>query len=185
MKSDRDKWEERYVQTPEEYAEPDEFLTIHRELLRPPGRALDLACGRGAESLWLAAHGYTVDAFDISFTALGALRATAVSKGLPIHAAAVDLDDYPLATDVYDLVIVFNFWIESLPARIDRALKRGGLVIYSTFNQTHTSVQPTFNPAYLLPNDGLMRGFTGYDILVYEPSTGERGGVSRIICRKP
>jgi len=45
-----------------------------------PGRALDLGCGEGADSVWLAQRGWTVVAVDISDTALGRAREAAVSR---------------------------------------------------------------------------------------------------------
>jgi SAM-dependent methyltransferase len=45
-----------------------------------PGRALDLGCGEGADSVWLAQRGWTVVAVDISDTALGRARDAAVSR---------------------------------------------------------------------------------------------------------
>ncbi len=47
-----------------------------------PGRALDLGCGEGADSVWLAERGWTVVAVDISDTALGRARAAASARGV-------------------------------------------------------------------------------------------------------
>ena len=53
--------------------EPSRFL---REVLEseswdlPPGRALDLACGKGRNALYLASRGFHVTAVDISPVAL-------------------------------------------------------------------------------------------------------------------
>jgi len=46
------------------------------------GRALDLGCGEGADALWLAEHGWTVVAVDVSTTALSRARAAAESRGM-------------------------------------------------------------------------------------------------------
>ena len=45
-------------------------------------RALDLGCGEGAYAIWLAEHGWTVTAVDISDTALARARAAAVDRVL-------------------------------------------------------------------------------------------------------
>jgi len=46
------------------------------------GRALDLGCGEGADAIWLAEHGWTVVAVDVSTTALSRARAAAESRGM-------------------------------------------------------------------------------------------------------
>jgi len=43
----------------------------------PPGRALDVGCGEGADALWLAERGWQVIAVDISAVALARARAHA------------------------------------------------------------------------------------------------------------
>lgn len=48
----------------------------------PPGTALELGCGEGADALWLAARGWTVTAVDISPTALGVAAAQAARQAL-------------------------------------------------------------------------------------------------------
>ena len=46
------------------------------------GRALDLGCGEGGDTLWLAEHGWQVTGVDISDTALGRAAAEAKARGL-------------------------------------------------------------------------------------------------------
>ncbi len=50
---------------------PDENLVDHVERGRVEvGRALDIGCGTGRNALWLAEHGFDVDAVDLSATAV-------------------------------------------------------------------------------------------------------------------
>lgn len=45
-------------------------------------RALDLGCGEGGDAVWLAEHGWSVVAVDVSATALERARAAAESRGV-------------------------------------------------------------------------------------------------------
>ena len=47
-----------------------------------PGRALDLGCGEGADSIWLAERGWRVTAVDIAPTALERAAANAAAAGV-------------------------------------------------------------------------------------------------------
>jgi tellurite methyltransferase len=183
LKADREKWDSRYAEEAGSFPAPDEFLIAHESLLKH-GRALDLACGRGGNAIFLAERGYSVDAVDISFQALNPLHAEAVRRKLDIHCVVADLDRYFIPNDVYDLVIVFYYFSKPLMRNIKGALKERGLIFYSTFNDRHTSVRPEFNPAYLVSAERLLSYFDDFDLLVYEPAAGEHRNVSRLIARK-
>ena len=73
-----------------------------------PGRALDVGAGEGADAIWLAERGWTVDALDISGVALQRGRAEATARGADIatridwlHADVLS-DELPAGP--YDLV---------------------------------------------------------------------------------
>ena len=57
----------------------------------PPGRALDLGCGEGADSVWLAHRGWDVVAVDISETALGRAKEAAGTRGVTDQRRLFDL----------------------------------------------------------------------------------------------
>ncbi|MFD8012009.1 class I SAM-dependent methyltransferase [Streptomyces sp. NPDC058955] len=63
---------------------PDENLAAYAErgLLQGGGRALDLGCGPGRNALYLASLGYTVDAVDLSATAIGWAQERARQNGV-------------------------------------------------------------------------------------------------------
>jgi SAM-dependent methyltransferase len=84
-------------------AGPDEHLAAHLASGRfgAPGRALDLGCGTGRNAAELAAHGWEVDAVDLSATALATAR-TRVPATVRLHHG--DAFALPALTGPYDLV---------------------------------------------------------------------------------
>lgn len=74
----------------------------------PPGRALDVGCGEGADAMWLAERGWKVTAVDVSSVAIERARAAAETTGLgsAVSWQVVDvLTDRPEA-EAYDLVLM-------------------------------------------------------------------------------
>jgi len=183
MISDRKRWDSRYLSEGDNFPEPDAFLVEHSHLLEG-GRAFYPACGLGGNALFLAERGYRVDATDISVVALRRLLCEASARNLPVRVFVADLDYFPLPRDLYDLVLVFNFFAPTLIAAIKASVRSGGLIFYSTYNFRHTSLKPGFNPEYLVPRGGLFPYFQDLDILVDEPEAGEAMNVSRLIARK-
>lgn len=78
----------------------------------PPGRAVDLGCGTGANVLFLAEHGFHATGVDFSKAAVEGGRREASSRGLADRAAFVvaDLTAPELAglAGFFDLVMAWN-----------------------------------------------------------------------------
>jgi SAM-dependent methyltransferase len=101
-----------------------------------PGHALDLGCGEGADACWLAEHGWTVVAVDISDTALQRATVAAEERGLAdrIEFAQHNLSDsFPDGT--FDLISaqflhsMIPFDRPRLLKRAARAVRPGGLLV--------------------------------------------------------
>ncbi|AKF03973.1 class I SAM-dependent methyltransferase [Sandaracinus amylolyticus] len=114
MTYDRAYWEGLWAKTLREHPDkvarrpPNAHLITEIASLRP-GRVLDAGCGHGAETLWLAAHGWTVTAVDFSASALAHARSTAEALGPEIAAritwVEADLGAWTPPRAQFDLVV--------------------------------------------------------------------------------
>ena len=75
---------------------PHEFSVLAAEIA-PAGDALDLGCGEGYDALFLAEHGFSVTAVDISDVALSGLDRMAHEKGADIRTQKVDVRSIELS----------------------------------------------------------------------------------------
>jgi SAM-dependent methyltransferase len=133
----RDRWDRFYGDRDRDVpffaAKPDENLVTHLGgALRTPGRALDLGSGPGRNALHLAAAGWTVDAVDLSPTAVAWGRERAAAAGVEVAFRCADAFAADL-TGPYDLVYDSGC-LHHLPphrrvgylALLDRCLAPGG-----------------------------------------------------------
>src|SRR5215471_4558765 len=63
-------WDERYRSAQRVWSDNPNPQLVAEVADRPPGRALDVGSGEGADAIWLARRGWTVVAADISGVAL-------------------------------------------------------------------------------------------------------------------
>ncbi len=185
---DRQRWEERYRSGRRSATEaPSEFLVAHADCFR--GRVLDVAAGAGRNAIFLARRGVTVEALDVSSTGLRLATAVAAAERLPLTAAQVDLENFPLPHRRYDGIINIRYLQRSLFTPFRRALKPGGIILFETFLIDQQSISEHRNPAYLLQRGELRAAFSDCDILVYEEGLYETScGASylaRMLARYP
>jgi SAM-dependent methyltransferase len=67
---DKGFWDERYSSARQVWSGDPNPQLVAEVAGRPPGRALDVGCGEGADAIWLAQQGWAVVAADISSVAL-------------------------------------------------------------------------------------------------------------------
>lgn len=165
---DRQRWDRRYSDPTEhvQREEPDALLVRHTPPAAPGARALELACGLGRNAIWLAEQGYTVDAFDISLSALRQAREAMLARGLRgVNFVVADLDHYALPDREYDLVCVFRFLDRALLPAIRNRVRPGGVLIYQTLNTGHLVRHPETNRDQLLQRGELPERFPGWTVL--------------------
>ena len=96
-----------------------------------PGVALDLACGTGRNSFWLAEQGWSVTAVDGAAAAIEVLRERAISSGLRIQAEVADLKaaEYRIAPSGWDLITICYYLQRDLFGPALEGVRPGGLLL--------------------------------------------------------
>lgn len=111
-------WEDRYLSTERVWSGRVNPRLAEVAADLPPGRALDLGCGEGADALWLADRGWRVVAVDVSDTALQRARAAASAQNA---FGRIDFQRHNLnetfPQGMFDLISAQYF---HSPARLDR-----------------------------------------------------------------
>jgi len=184
MKSDQKRWDQRFTEKRFAFGKKaNSFLRKHIALL-PKGKVLDLAAGEGRNAVFLAQHGFKVDAVDISEIGLKKTRTLAEKRMVRVHTILADLDTYQIKGGDYDLITNFYFLNRKIIPRIKRGLKRGGLVIFETYLLEHRRLHTggPKNPKYFLKPNEPLHLFKGFRILVYREGIFEEGGKEKAIA---
>jgi SAM-dependent methyltransferase len=133
-------------------------------LVRPAGRALDLAAGGGRHVRLLRERGFAVCAVDRDIGALAPLA----GPGVEIRQADLEGGDPWLLGDGYDGIVVTNYLYRPLLPVIARSLAPGGLVIYETFMCGNERFGRPRNPDFLLRPGELLEAFAGLTVVAFE-----------------
>ncbi len=143
---------------------PSPWLVRWAHLIAPGARVLDLACGHGRHTRWLAARGAYVTAIDRDEAALATLSTLA-----NVTTLAADLEGapWPLAEGTtFDAVIVTNYLHRPLLSRIAASVAPGGVLIYETFAQGNERYGKPSNPLFLLAPGELLDAARTADLRV-------------------
>jgi tellurite methyltransferase len=168
-----------------------------------PGKALDIGAGEGETSLWLADHGFSIDALEPEPGQAAALGARVASSAIQLH--QVDVLDFTIPALHYDLIFasaVLHFidpdQLAPLSRRLIRGLRPGGMLFAAVFTSDDPSAcehQPDypgrvrhyfepgelrhlFQPLYVLYYDEARRAAP-------ESTYGYRAGATLIARRFP
>ena len=168
---DRMRWDQQHLKSLGTEP-PSAFL---REILESDawtglgGTALDLACGKGRNAIYLAQRGFAVTALDISAVALEEGRRRAQQQDLKIDWHLCDLEARTLAAAAgdFDLIVNFNYLQRALIRPMQQAVKPRGHVIFETYLIDQAAVGHPKNPDYLLRHNELLDCFRDFRVLFY------------------
>ncbi|MBQ7528733.1 class I SAM-dependent methyltransferase [bacterium] len=166
--SDYDLWEERYNAPGRKLKEPEPFVVSCSKYLYP-GRVLDIACGEGRHSLYVANLGaqFEVWGIDRSPTAIDFCQRAAKEGNLNnTNFLVCDLEKEPLPSGLWENIIVTRYWQEELCAQIISKLVPGGVLIYETYTVDYLRYGER-NRKHLLQPGQLKEAFAKLKILNY------------------
>jgi 2-polyprenyl-3-methyl-5-hydroxy-6-metoxy-1,4-benzoquinol methylase len=189
MEADRKRWNERYAA--DGYllgVAPAPFLAGQMERLLslcPGRRALDIACGEGRNSVFLARHGFSVTGIDISEQALAKGKRLAEEAGVRCDFRRADLEECAI-TGSYDLILNINFLLRSLFPSLVAALTPGGILLVDTILAVPETLS-RYRPEHLLRPGELALLFDRYagTILHAEELPAAAMPTARLLFRMP
>jgi len=139
-----------------------------------PGRALDLACGKGRNALWLAERGWQVTAVD---------RSPITIPAVETYVADLEKHEFSIAEASWDLIVVCYYLQRDLFEPVKRGLKPGGiaLAIVHMFEPGHEQSRFSLHPGELA------KYFEGWEILHYREGASSdpnhKRAVAEIVAR--
>jgi SAM-dependent methyltransferase len=105
------------------------------DLLPTHGTALDLACGLGAQSLWLASRGLDVRALDVSPVAVEIANRSGEHHGLHVDATVWDTDEgLPDGLDGLAMIVCQRYRASDLYLDLIGLLRPGGVLILTVLS---------------------------------------------------
>jgi SAM-dependent methyltransferase len=182
--------------------EPNTWLREHVGTLPAGGRVLCVADGEGRNSVWLAQHGFQVEAFDVSPVAVAKARALAAQANVAVDHAVADVDSLDWPQDTLDGVVAIFIQFadpamrQRLFSRMAAALRPGGVLLLQGYTPRQlaygTGGPPVLSHLY---TEALLReAFAGLDIVelrAYEAEVHEgsghhgRSALIGLVARRP
>lgn len=178
---DRRRWEERYAagrgDSEMDRVGPPSLFEPYEDLFPTRGHALDVACGRGRTSVWLASRGLEVLGVDIAPSALAVARRLAEGAGVAgaCRFEVADLDAGLPPGPPEDVIVCHMFRDERLDRPMVDRLAPDGILAVAVRSEVGAG------PGRFQATAGeLRRAFAGLSVL----AGGEGDGRAWLLARK-
>lgn len=146
--------------------QPSAWLERFAGLIPAAGRVLDLACGDGRHTRFLASHGHPVTAVDIDVTGLADL---AGNPGIDILQADLEKDEWPFVPASFAGIVITNYLHRPHFRVLPDTLAPGGVLIIETFAAGNEHFGRPRNPDFLLAPGELLSAFAAtLQVVAYE-----------------
>lgn len=152
------------------------------------GKAIDIACGTGRNSFYLAEQGFEVEGIDFSDIAIGKCKARAGSFNGKAEFKVQSLDFFLMPIQKYDTVIVSDIKASArLIDEIKKGLSIGGTLLLEVYTLNHLKN----NPGLDIPVEEcykpfeLARMLKDWNLLYYDERHQGKEYKARALAAKP
>lgn len=161
---------------------PSAWVVKWSNAIEAGGIVLDLACGSGRHSRFLAENGFRVLAADIDLSRFGA-----VAENIQTLQADLEGSPWPFHGRTFDAIVVTNYLHRPRFEYLLAGVRSGGLLIYETFAAGNERFGKPSNPDFLL-QPGELRRRVGGDFHILGFEEGEvafpKPAVTQRICAR-
>ena len=169
---DQIKWDKKYKETPKLLRKRDVSIKLKEAIkYSKVGLCLDVACGAGKNSIFLADNNFTVESVDISKVALDVLKGQNYTN---ITTILTDLDGFEPEKDKYDFIVMTNFLDRDLIPKLAKGLKSQGILFIETYMNHESNEKKSSNPDFLL-KEGELKTFINEEYTVLDYSEFDNG----------
>lgn len=147
-------------------SQPSAWVARFAGLIPAGGRVLDLACGDGRHTRFLAGRGHPVTAVDIDIRGLVDL---AGAPGIEVLQKDLENGAWPFAPSSFAGIVITNYLHRPHFNALAATLQPGGVLIIETFGAGNEHVGRPRNPDFLLAAGELLSAFaTTLQVVAYE-----------------
>jgi tellurite methyltransferase len=183
----KDKWNLKHMDQLTQLKEPQPNPRLMKlaSYFKEGGTALDIACGLGGNSLFLAGMNNQVEAIDISDVAINYVQEQAAKDNLSVQPRVTDLTDLDTLNwpnNPFDFIVMSYYLDRSLFPIVKNVLKDGGYFFMETYYQSPYIEEKGVSDQYKLKSNELLAEFGDWKVLYFEEN--EQEGWQSIFCQK-
>ncbi|WP_171012971.1 methyltransferase domain-containing protein [Arcobacter arenosus] len=169
---DKEKWDKKYNETPRLMKDRTPSPKVVEAIQYTRGKkALEIACGTGRNSIFLAENRFEVEAFDISEVAINHLKKQNIKN---LTAIQKDLENFDIEKNSFDLIVQTNYLDRKIFPNLKEALKKDGIIVIETYMNHKENEKPPSNPLFLLKENELKEIFSDFEIIKYDEYFNEK-----------
>ncbi len=121
---------------------PGELVELIETEKIKPCKSIDIGCGEGYYSIYLASKGFDITGIDLSEMAIQYAKENATSRRVNVHFEIMDIDDLEQSKERFDFVLEWGLLHHIMPLQrqkyvenINKLLNQGGKYLSVCFNE--------------------------------------------------